>query len=161
MKIPSKALHRALVAVVVAGMLMTSGVSPAAASCGIEPFLGQICTFAFTFCPKGSVLAWGQLLLIFENTALFSLLGTTYGGDGLRTFALPDLRGRTAVGVACEFGPGPSGGCVFPGTTGGDATTVKLRVDNSSGGVQVPAAQSPFVGLTRCIALQGVFPPRP
>jgi microcystin-dependent protein len=150
MKIPSKTLHRALVAVVVAGMLMSSGASPAEASCGFQPFVGQICTFAFTFCPAGFALAAGQLLPISQNTALFALLGTLYGGNGISTFALPDLQGRTAVGVS-----------VSPGTTGGDATTVKLRIDNSSGGVHVPATQSPFVGLTRCIALQGVFPPRP
>jgi microcystin-dependent protein len=54
-----------------------------------EPFLGEIQTFAFNFCPLGWAPLNGQLLLISQNTALFSLLGTTYGGDGLTTFALP------------------------------------------------------------------------
>jgi len=152
MKIPSKTRYRALVAVVVGGMLMTSGASPAEASCGIEPFVGQICTFAFDFCPRGFALAAGQLLPISQNTALFSLLGTFFGGNGQTTFALPNLQGRTAVGVSVSEGLG---------ATVGNANTVTLRIDNSSGGVKVPATQSPFVGLTRCIALQGVFPPRP
>ena len=157
MKILSRTLCRALVAIVVAGMLMTSGVRSAEASCGFQPFVGQICTFAFDFCPKGFALAAGQLLPIEQNTALFSLLGTLYGGNGISTFALPDLQGRTAL-VTGQGGGLPD---IVLGQTGGDATTVTLRIDNVSGGVLVPATQSPFVGLTRCIALQGVFPPRP
>jgi microcystin-dependent protein len=152
MKISWKTLLRALVVVVLAGTFRTTGVSPAQASCGYQPFVGQVCTFAFNFCPRGFALAAGQLLPLSQNVALFALLGTFYGGDGRTTFALPDLRGRTAVGVSVSSNPG---------TTGGDATTVSLRIDNSSGGVPVPATQSPFLGLTRCIALQGVFPPRP
>lgn len=53
------------------------------------PFLGEIQTFAFNFCPVGWASLNGQLMLISQNTALFSLLGTAYGGDGLTTFALP------------------------------------------------------------------------
>src|SRR5258705_283955 len=67
------------------------------------PVLGQIVEFAGNFAPNGWLLANGQLLSISQNTALFSLLGTTYGGDGQTTFALPDLRGRPAV----DFGQGP------------------------------------------------------
>jgi hypothetical protein len=62
-----------------------------------DPFLGEIMTVGFTFCPRGWAELDGQLLDISTHTALFSLLGTTYGGDGRTTFALPDLRGRTAV----------------------------------------------------------------
>jgi microcystin-dependent protein len=62
-----------------------------------EPFLGQIQAFGFNFAPTGWALCNGQLLSIAQNTALFSLLGTTYGGDGVTTFALPDLQGRVAV----------------------------------------------------------------
>jgi microcystin-dependent protein len=61
------------------------------------PFLGQIAMFAGNFAPSGWALCDGQLLAISSNTALFSLLGTTYGGDGQTTFALPDLRGRAAI----------------------------------------------------------------
>jgi len=63
-----------------------------------EPFLGQVEIFAFDFPPKGWATCSGQLLLINQNQALFSLLGTNYGGDGRTTFGLPDLRGRLAMG---------------------------------------------------------------
>jgi microcystin-dependent protein len=68
-----------------------------------EPFLGSIILFAGNFAPRGWALCNGQILPISQNTALFSILGTTYGGDGRTTFALPDLRGRAAV----HFGQGP------------------------------------------------------
>ncbi len=68
-----------------------------------DPFLGQIQAFGFNFAPRGWALCDGQLLPIAQNTALFSLLGTIYGGDGRRTFALPDLRGR----VSLHQGRGP------------------------------------------------------
>jgi microcystin-dependent protein len=61
------------------------------------PFLAQISLMAFGFAPRGWALCHGQLLPINQNQALFSLLGTQYGGDGVRTFALPDLRGRTPM----------------------------------------------------------------
>lgn len=69
-----------------------------------EPFLGQISTVGFNFAPRSWALCDGQLLPISQNTALFSLLGTTYGGDGRTSFGLPDLRGRSAVHVG--NGPG-------------------------------------------------------
>ncbi|KXI30491.1 phage tail protein [Paraglaciecola hydrolytica] len=62
-----------------------------------EPFLGQIQMVGFGFAPRGWAICDGQLLSIAQNTALFSLLGTTYGGNGQTTFALPDLRGRVAI----------------------------------------------------------------
>ena len=62
-----------------------------------EPFLGQISVFGFNFAPRGWATCDGQLMPINQNQALFSLLGTTYGGDGVSTFALPDLRGRAGM----------------------------------------------------------------
>lgn len=62
-----------------------------------EPFVGEIRCFSFPFVPKGWASCNGQLLRINENPALYSILGTTYGGDGRTTFALPDLRGRVPV----------------------------------------------------------------
>lgn len=62
-----------------------------------EPFIGQITLFAGNFAPRGWAFCDGQLLSIAQNTALFSILGTTYGGNGQTTFALPDLRGRVPV----------------------------------------------------------------
>jgi len=62
-----------------------------------DPFVAEIRIFPFTFPPKGWAFCNGQLLPISQNTALFSLLGTTYGGDGKSTFALPDLQGSAAM----------------------------------------------------------------
>ena len=64
-----------------------------------DPFLGQIEIFAFSFPPRNWAQCAGQILAITQNQGLFSLLGTRYGGNGVTTFALPDLRGRVAVGV--------------------------------------------------------------
>ena len=71
-----------------------------------DPYLGQIILFAGNFAPRGWAFCNGQILQIGPNTALFSILGTTYGGDGQTTFALPDLRGRVPVGLG--QGPGLS-----------------------------------------------------
>jgi len=65
----------------------------------MDPFIGQIILLSFSFPPKGWALCNGQLLPINQNQALFSLLGTTFGGNGQTTFALPDLRGRVPIGV--------------------------------------------------------------
>ena len=72
----------------------------------MDPFLGQIVSFAGNFAPRGWAYCDGQLLAISQYSALFSILGTTYGGDGRSTFALPDLRGRAPV--APGRGPGLS-----------------------------------------------------
>ncbi len=69
----------------------------------MEPFIGQISMFGGNFAPRGWAFCDGQLLAISQNQALFSILGTTYGGDGRTTFGLPDLRGR----VAMHAGSGP------------------------------------------------------
>ena len=76
-----------------------------------EPFLGQICMFGGTFAPRGWALCDGQLLSINGNEALFSLLGTVYGGDGRTTFGLPDLRGRLPLhqGAGPGLTPRPIG----------------------------------------------------
>lgn len=80
--------------------------SAPASQAGLEPFIGEVMWVGFNFCPRGYAEADGQLLAISSNTALFSLLGTTYGGDGRTNFALPDLRGRSSVHVG--LGPGLS-----------------------------------------------------
>ncbi len=71
-----------------------------------EPFIGEIRMFAGNFAPRGNSFCDGQLLAISQNEALFSLLGTIYGGDGRTTFGLPDLRGR--IGIHQGTGPGLS-----------------------------------------------------
>ena len=71
-----------------------------------DPFLGQLMLVPYNFAPRGWAFCQGQILPIAQNTALFSLLGTTYGGNGQTTFALPDLRGRVPMGAG--QGPGLS-----------------------------------------------------
>lgn len=65
----------------------------------MDPFIGQLLLVPYNYAPKGWEICDGRLLLVKENAHLFALLGTTYGGDGTKTFALPDLRGRVAVGA--------------------------------------------------------------
>lgn len=97
-------LHSINTLLCASALTMGIGLSqPAQAS---EPFLGEIVMFAGNFAPRGWAFCDGQLLAINSNQALFSILGTTYGGDGRTTFALPDLRGRTAIGP--RQGPGLS-----------------------------------------------------
>jgi microcystin-dependent protein len=81
-------MSRAAQALTVATMIAWA----TAASAGEYPFLGEVDTFAFSFCPKGWAPLQGQLMAISTNQALFSLLGTTYGGDGRATFALPTAK---------------------------------------------------------------------
>lgn len=113
-----------------------------------EPFLGQIQAFGFQFAPRGWALCNGQLLPIAQNTALFALLGTTYGGNGQTTFALPDLRGRVSV----HQGQGPGLSSYTMGESAGTETvtllasqmpahqhTVTFLTNSSEGGVNSPA----------------------
>jgi len=78
--------------------------TPVSAQLGPLPYIGELLLFAGNFCPRNYASANGQLLQISSNTALFSLYGTTYGGDGRTTFGVPDLQGRTPIHVGS--GPG-------------------------------------------------------
>ena len=84
----------------------TVNIKQAKACGGSESYLASMCVFAGNFAPRNYAFAHGQLLAISQNTALFSLLGTIYGGDGRTTFALPDTRGRALIGAG--RGPGLS-----------------------------------------------------
>src|SRR5215831_13248407 len=75
-----------------------------------EQYLGEIKIVSFNFPPKGWTFCNGQLLPIAQNQALFSILGTTYGGDGMRTFGLPNLQGRSPVHVGNGIALGEMGG---------------------------------------------------
>ena len=97
----------------------------APAVAGTDQYLGEIQITPYTFCPRGWIEAAGQLLPIAQNSALFSLYGTIYGGDGRTTFGVPDLRGRTALG----FGHGPGLSNVAMGQKGG-AENVTLNNSN-------------------------------
>lgn len=169
-----------------------------------DEFVAEIRIFPFNFPPRGWAFCDGQILPIAQNTALFSLLGTTYGGDGKSTFALPNLQGRAPM----HPGTGPGLAPYDLGQTGGSDTVTLLpgempahthAVNASQAdaierlpGNQLPASGvaigmyappgpvvpmspqavplaggglphnnlQPYVTLSFCIALQGIFPPR-
>jgi microcystin-dependent protein len=163
-----------------------------------EPFLSEIKIMSFVFAPKGWALCNGQLLPINQNQALFSLLGTTYGGDGRVNFALPDLRGRVPIHMGSGHTLGERGGeqahtlsiselpthvhtandTTATATTNVPGNTVVLAQSTSSqlytaaaglvamasnalanvGGSQAHQNMQPFLVLSFCIALQGIFP---
>lgn len=119
-----------------------------------EPFLGEVRMFAGNFAPRGWALCEGQLLPISQNDALFSILGTIYGGDGRTTFALPDLRGRVPV----HPGTGPGLSSVTLGQRFGSETisqvpshTHTLQVSTGQGSTDAPAGSmlaNPAIGGT-------------
>jgi len=117
MKIKSISKRTAITALVGIGVTINSGIATA---CSPEPYIGEVCPVGYTFCPRGYAEANGQLLQIASNTALFSLFGTIYGGDGRTTFGLPDLRDRSPV----HAGRGPVLTNISIGQSGGSETTV-------------------------------------
>ena len=160
-----------------------------------EPFLSEIRIMSFAFAPKGWALCNGQLLPINQNQALFSLLGTTYGGDGRVNFALPDMRGRAPIHVGSGHTLGERGGeqahtvsiaelpqhvhVMNGSSTNADVVSPTDNVVAQSSQLYGPAAQltaldpssnasiggsqahlnmQPFLALSFCIALQGIFP---
>ena len=163
-----------------------------------EPFLAEIRIMSFIFPPKGWALCNGQFLPINQNQALFALLGTTYGGNGQTTFALPDLRARVPIHVSGAHTLGESAGQAAHTLTiaqlpthlhtAGASTTSTGGNDNptnrflgsannvyaapsnltpinpgtitNTGGSQAHLNQQPFLTLSFCIALQGIFPSR-
>ena len=164
-----------------------------------EPYMGEIKLVSFNFPPKGWAFCNGQFLPINQNQALFSLLGTTYGGDGRVNFALPDLRGRTPIHEGSGHTLGERAGeqahtlsiaelpthtHVLNGTnnasntslvttpvlfansvpsemfTGNTANMVAMAPTaiTNVGGSQAHLNMQPFLTLSFCIALQGLFP---
>lgn len=137
-----------------------------------EGMLGEIRMFAGNFAPRSWAKCEGQLLPISSNQALFSILGTTYGGDGRTTFALPDMRGRVALGP----GTGPGLPNVRLGQKAGNLQsplkTTKIathqhRADGntavSASGVTTASAAStaqPSIAVNFIICTQGIFPSR-
>ena len=133
-----------------------------------EQFLGEVVPFAGNFAPSSWALANGQLLSISQNTALFSIIGTTYGGNGVSTFALPDLRGRSAIST----GQGPGLSDQFEGETSGipqiALSDAQMPVHNHTlpgggvtgleGGNQPFNNMKPSLAMNYDINLQGIFP---
>lgn len=133
----------------------------------LEPTLGQIAMFAGNFAPRGWAFCDGSLLPISQHNALFSILGTIYGGDGRSTFALPDLRGRVAV----HAGTGPGLRPVQLGQKlGMEQTTISpqvVRVTQAAAGNMAISGfpseitvMQPSLGVNYIIALQGTYPSR-
>jgi microcystin-dependent protein len=101
------------------------------------PFIAEIRMFSCATIPRGWAACEGQLLPINQNQALFALLGTTYGGDGIQSVQLPDMRGRAAQGTAANLEQGAPGTALAPG-----------------------AGTEGRLAIQFCIALQGIFPTR-
>lgn len=130
-----------------------------------DPFVAEIRIFPFNFAPKGWAWCDGQLMPISQNTALFSLLGTVYGGDGKSNFALPDLQGRAPM----HPGQGPGLSWHDLGETGGSETVTLLeseipahshaaRVSNQQGDVQQPG---PSTSIARPVGALPFVPGSP
>jgi microcystin-dependent protein len=110
----------------------------------MDPFIGEIKMVGFNFAPQGYALCQGQLMPISQNSALFSLLGTTFGGDGVQTYGLPDFRGRVPIGM----GNGPSLTPVAQGEkSGAESVTLSqmqmpLHVHPTTASVAIPASSA-------------------
>lgn len=117
----------------------------------MDPFIGQLIMFGGNFAPRGWALCDGQLLPISSNSALFSILGTTYGGDGRTTFALPDLRGRVPV----HAGNGPGLTDKRLGSKGGAETTTLITQNLPAHHHQLIASSQP---AAQAGASGGYFP---
>lgn len=162
----------------------------------MDPFLGEIRLFSLAYAPKGWAACEGQLLSVQSNAALFSLLGTLYGGNGSSTFALPDLRGKVPIYCGTSYIQGKAGGAEthtlltgempqhthtahasasavdvtspknatwgnFPAGYAASAdTTLNAAAIGSAGGSQPHNNMQPYLALTFCIAVQGIYPPR-
>lgn len=100
------ARHAALLSTLCAALFAALFAAPPAQASGSDPYVGELMLFGGNFCPNGWLPADGRTLDISQNDVLYTLLGTTYGGDGVNTFHLPDLRGRSTVGTG--QGPGLS-----------------------------------------------------
>src|SRR5438874_8551222 len=96
-----------------------------------DPFVAEIRIFPFNFAPTGWAFCNGQLLPLSQNTALFSLLGTTYGGNGQSTFALPNLQGSVPLHIGASQ-PGPGLSTYDLGQTGGSETVALLTSETPS-----------------------------
>ncbi len=117
--------------------------------------LGTVVPFLGDFAPSGYMEADGQLLSIAQNAALFSILGTTYGGNGTTNFALPDLNGRTIVGAGADA----TKSILVGTTTGQDSTTLSLsNLPVPQGGSQPISNDQPSIALTYLVSTVGVYP---
>lgn len=147
-------------------LIAVSGIFPSqGGGSGSAAFLGQVATFAGNFVPSGWMATDGQLLSIATNQALFAILGTTYGGNGTTNFALPDLRGRVAVGADGSHPLGSVFGQETVTLTGSQlpAHSHSLPaggVSGTTGSGQAITNNQPSLALNYIIATTGIFPAR-
>jgi microcystin-dependent protein len=149
-------------------VIATQGIFPSqVGSSGPAAFIGQVATYAgdSLSLPGGWARAEGQLLSIAQNPALFSILGTTYGGNGTTTFALPDLRGRVSVGADGSHPLGMTFGAEFPSLTTSQMpahghTVPGGGVTGGAGGSAPVSNYQPSLALNYLIATSGIFPSR-
>jgi hypothetical protein len=127
--------------------------------------IGEIKLFAGNFAPVGWMYCNGQTLKITENQVLYSLLGNSYGGDGIKTFQIPDLRGRVPIGVgvvqnskAVNLGDKIGAEFILPNTK---LVDLKPGTTNLSVTVAPIDNKQPSLGLNFIICTQGIYPPRP
>lgn len=145
-------------AAILTGTALASG--PATAD---DCFIGEIRIFAGPFAPVGYVLADGRELPINQNQALFSIVGTLYGGNGTSTFAVPDLRGRVPVGA----GAGNGAHVADLGQMTGSQTSQAHQVEVQAGGGLVVSSGEPVsvvqpvTGVNYIVCAQGIYPQRP
>lgn len=130
-----------------AGALAVFGATAPAHS-QADPYIGQITSFAFGFCPRGWAEASGQLISIPSNTALYSLYGVTYGGNGQTTFGLPNLNGRHAAGQGAGPGLTPLAQGAVVGSETVTLTTVQMPIHRHSfhASSEPPTSSSPAGG---------------
>jgi microcystin-dependent protein len=119
-----------------------------------EPFLGELKIVSFAYAPKGWAMCNGQQLPINQNQALFSILGTTYGGNGQTTFALPDLRGRVSCHSGASLDLGQAGGEIAHTVTQSEmpAHNHFLTATSTAGTALIPAGQLLGSGATQFYA---------
>lgn len=143
----------------------------------MDDFIGAIKLFAGNYAPDGWFYCWGQLLPIQQYAALYSILGTTYGGDARTNFALPDLRGRVPVGAGQsptlgsnhQLGErwGSESVTLVPGnlplkaSAGVDAGTGTTQFSTLPGPASPVAVSQPSLGLNYIICWNGIYPSRP
>src|SRR3569623_1872904 len=145
-----------------------------------EPFIGEICCFGFNFAPRGWAQCNGQSMSIAQYSALYSILGTTYGGDGVTTFDLPNLQGRipmhwgssttglnTTIGAPKGTTPVPQSylsqikGDVLYQTNPAINTNFSPRAISPFGSSLPHEIMQPYLTLNFCISLEGTFPTPP
>lgn len=119
---------------------------------GADPYLGEVSIFAGNYAPRDWAYCWGQLMQISENTALFSLLGTYYGGDGRVTFGIPDLRGRSVVGSGQGPGRTPRQIGQYGGYEGVTLSTANMAAHTHPAETTVAGTMS---GQLKCVTETG------